>query len=158
MREPPAAAYFEAGVQIMLIREVMTRQVEFITPDETLQSAAVKMKELGVGPLPVCENAGVVGMLTDRDITVRAVAEGRNPKTTKVRDVMSGELICCFADQEVEVAAHLMCSQQIRRVLVLDRDKQLVGIVSLSDLALESASPERAGEILQDVCGGASQV
>ena len=77
----------------------------------------------------------MVGMLTDRDITVRAVAEGRDPRTTKVRDVMSGELICCYEDQEVEVAAHLMRSQQIRRVLVLDRDKQLVGIVSLSDLA-----------------------
>jgi CBS domain-containing protein len=142
----------------MLISEIMTKCVEFISPDETLQQAAGKMKELGVGPLPVCENAGVVGMLTDRDITVRAVAEGRNPQTTKVRDVMSGEVICCYEDQEAEVAAHLMRSQQIRRILVLDRDKQLVGIVSLSDLALESSSAEHAGEILQDVCGGASQV
>ena len=142
----------------MLISEIMTNDVEFIGPDETLQNAAARMKELGVGTLPVCENAGVVGMLTDRDITVRAVAEGRNPQTTTVRDVMSGELICCYQDQEAEVAAHLMRSQQIRRILVLDRDKQLVGIVSLSDLALESPSPEQAGEILQDVCGGASQV
>ena len=142
----------------MLINEIMTRQVEFITPQETLRNAAVKMREHGVGPLPVCENGGVIGMLTDRDITVRAVAEGRNPETTKVREVMSGELICCYEDQEVEVAAHLMRSQQIRRVLVLDRDRRLVGIISLSDLALESPSPERAGEILQDVCGGASQV
>jgi CBS domain-containing protein len=142
----------------MLINEIMTRSVEFIGPDETLQHAASRMKELGVGPLPVCENAGVVGMLTDRDITVRAVAEGRNPQTTKVRDVMSGEVICCYEDQECEVAARLMRSQQIRRILVLDRDKQLVGIVSLGDLALESSSAAHAGEILQDVCGGASQV
>jgi CBS domain-containing protein len=142
----------------MLIREVMTHDVEFVRPDETLQNAALEMRELGVGTLPVCENAGVVGMLTDRDITVRAVAEGRSPQTTEVRDVMSGEVICCYEDQEVEVAANLMRSKQIRRVLVLDRDKRLVGIVSLSDLALESPTPQRAGEILQDVCGGASQV
>lgn len=142
----------------MLISEIMTKQVEFVRPEETLREAALKMRDSGVGPLPVCENQGVLGMLTDRDITVRAVAEGLDPRTTRVRDVMSGELICCYEDQEAEVAAHLMRSQQIRRVLVLDRDKRLVGIVSLSDLALESTSPERAGEILQDVCGGASQV
>ena len=116
------------------------------------------MKDLGVGPLAVCENQGVVGMLTDRDITIRGVAAGKDPQTTKVRDVMSGELVCCYQDQDIEVAAHLMRSQQIRRVLVLDRDKRLVGIVSLSDLALDAASPQDAGEILQDVCGGASQI
>jgi CBS domain-containing protein len=142
----------------MLVNEVMTKHVEFVGPDESLEEAARKMKDLGVGPLAVCENEGVVGMLTDRDITVRAVAAGRNPQTTKVRDVMSGELICCFEDQAVEVAAHLMRSQQIRRVLVLDRDKRLVGIISLSDLALDAPTAQGAGEILQDVCGGASQV
>jgi CBS domain-containing protein len=142
----------------MLIREIMTEQVEFVTPNETLRQAALKMRDSGVGPLPVCESEAVIGMVTDRDITIRAVAEGLNPETTTVRDVMSGELICCYDDQEVEVAAHLMQSQQIRRVLVLNRDRRLVGIVSLGDLALEARSPERAGEILQEVCAGASQV
>ena len=89
----------------MLIREIMTENVEFVTPDESLQEAALKMRDFGVGPLPVCENQAVVGMLTDRDITIRAVAEGRGPESTKVRDVMSSELICCFDDQEVDVAA-----------------------------------------------------
>lgn len=140
-----------------MISEIMTRDVEFVTPDETLQQAALKMKESGVGPLPVCENQGVVGMVTDRDITIRAVALGLNPETTKVRDVMSGELICCYDDQEVDVAAHLMQSQQIRRVLVLNRDRRLVGIVSLGDLAVEAPNSERAGEILQEVCAAASQ-
>jgi CBS domain-containing protein len=143
---------------MMLIREIMTEHVEFVTPDETLQQVALKMRDSGVGPLPVCENEGVIGMVTDRDITIRAVAEGLNTETTKVRDVMSGELICCYDDQEVDVAAHLMQSQQIRRVLVLNRDRRLVGIVSLSDLALEAPTPERAGEIFQEVCAGASQV
>jgi CBS domain-containing protein len=142
----------------MLINQIMTNQVEFIGPDETLQTAAIKMKELGVGTLPVCENGCPVGILTDRDITVRAVAEGWDPLSTQVREAMSGELICCYEDQEVEVAARLMAAQQVRRILVVDRDRRLVGIVSLGDLALESASPEQAGEILQNVCGGASQV
>src|SRR5262249_48865711 len=118
----------------MLIREIMTEHVESVKPDESLQEAALKMRDFGVGPLPVCENQAVVGVLTDRDITIRAVAEGRDPASTKVRDVMSSELICCFDDQEVDVAAHLMKSQQIRRVVVLNRDKRLVGIVSLGDL------------------------
>jgi CBS domain-containing protein len=141
----------------MWINEIMTEQVEFVTPDDTLQHAAAMMKDLGVGPLPVCEHESVVGMITDRDITIRAVALGRNPMTTKVRDVMSGEVVCCFLDQDVEVAAHLMESQQIRRVLVLDRDKRLVGIVSLADLAAGVKSPERAGEILQEVSGAETE-
>jgi CBS domain-containing protein len=140
----------------MLISAIMTENVESVTPDDTLQQAAAKMKELGVGPLPVCEHRSVVGMVTDRDITIRAVAEGRDPKTTRVRDIMSVELICCYEDQDVEVAAHLMQSQLIRRVLVLDRDKRLVGIVSLADLALEAKTPQRAGEILQEVSGSAA--
>ena len=94
---------------------IMTPGVEYVGPDDSLQEAARKMKRLDVGPLPVCENESVVGMVTDRDITVRAVAEGRDPKATKVRDVMSGEVICCFDDQEADVAARLMQSQQIRR-------------------------------------------
>lgn len=140
----------------MWISEIMTGDVECVTPHDTLQDAALKMKELGVGPLPVCEHESVVGMITDRDITIRAVAEGLDPKTTKVHDVMSAELICCYEDQDMEVAARLMQSQQIRRVLVLNRDKRLVGIVSLGDLAVEAETPERAGEILQGVSSSAA--
>ena len=130
----------------MLISEIMTREVESIRPDDTLQEAAMRMKEFGVGPLPVCENQSVVGMVTDRDITVRAVAEGLDPATTKVRDVMSDEIVCCFDDQEVEVAARLMQAKQIRRIMVMDRDKKLVGIITLADLAA-AGDTQRAGEI-----------
>jgi CBS domain-containing protein len=154
----PETADSEARSVTMLIREIMTGHVEFVTPHETLRRAAVKMRDSGVGTLPVCENQGIVGMLTDRDITIRGVAEGRDPETTEVRDVMSGELICCYDDQNVDVAAHLMQSQHIRRVLVLNRDRRLVGIVSLADLALGAHNAERAGEILHEVCGAASQV
>jgi CBS domain-containing protein len=142
---------------IMLVSEIMSRAVESIGPDDTLQDAAMRMKECGVGPLPVCENQCVVGMVTDRDITLRAVAEGLDPATTPVRDVMSAEIVCCFDDQEVEVAARLMQSKQIRRVLVLDRDKKLVGIVTLGDLAAEAVDTQRAGEILHQVSEAAPQ-
>src|SRR5262245_24669684 len=136
----------------MWISQIMTEDVECVTPHDTLQHAALMMKDLGVGPLPVCEHECIVGMVTDRDITLRAVAEGLNPKTTKVHQVMSRDLICCYEDQDVEVAARLMESQQIRRLLVLNRDKKLVGIVSLGDLAVAADSPRRAGEILHEVC------
>jgi CBS domain-containing protein len=142
----------------MRISDVMTREVESIGPDDTLQEAAQRMKDFGVGPLPVCENHSVVGMVTDRDITLRAVASGLDPATTAVRDVMSEEIVCCFEDQEAEVAARLMQSKQIRRVLVLDRDKKLVGIVTLADLAADALDNQRAGEILQEVSGAAPQV
>jgi CBS domain-containing protein len=140
----------------MWISEIMTEHVGFVTPHDTLQDAAIKMKELGVGPLPVCEHQSLVGIVTDRDITIRAVAEGLDPKATKVHDVMSGDLICCYEDQDVGVAARLMESQQIRRLLVLNRDKRLVGIVSLGDLAVHAETPQRAGEILQEVSGSAT--
>jgi CBS domain-containing protein len=141
----------------MWLSDIMTTHVESVSPEDTLQEAAMKMEELGVGPLPVCENQGVVGMVTDRDITVRAVAEGLDPEGTKVRAVMSEELICCYDVQDVEVAARLMQSKLIRRVLVLNRDKRLVGIVSLADLAGEAVNSRRAGEILHEVSGAAPQ-
>jgi len=135
----------------MKIRDIMTPGVECVRPDDTLQEAAVKMKELDVGPLPVCDRDRIVGMLTDRDITVRAVAEGRDPKATMVREIMTRDVIHCYEDEDVEDAAHLMQERQVRRILVLDRDKRLVGIVSLGDLAAETGDPLRIGEVLQDV-------
>jgi CBS domain-containing protein len=141
----------------MFISEIMTREVESIGPDETLQAAAARMKDLGVGPLPVCENQSVVGMVTDRDITVRAVSKGLDPARTSVREVMSTEVVCCFEDQDVEVAARLMESKQIRRIMVVDRDKKLVGIVTIADLAADAVEVERAGEILHHVSDSAPQ-
>jgi CBS domain-containing protein len=129
----------------------MTPDVECVGLDDTLQEAAVKMKDLDVGPLPVCDRNRVAGILTDRDITVRAVAEGRDPKSTRVRDVMTHDVIACHDDEDVMEAAELMRERQVRRVLVLNRDEQLVGIVSLADLAADSGNPRRVGEVLQDV-------
>jgi CBS domain-containing protein len=135
----------------MQIRDIMTPNVTCVGLDDTLQHAAAKMKELDVGPLPVCDRDRIAGMVTDRDITLRAVAEGRDPKSTKVRDVMTRDVISCYEDEDVEAAAQQMQSRQVRRILVLNRDQQLVGIVSLGDLAAETGDRQRMGEVLQDV-------
>lgn len=135
----------------MQLKQVMTPDVEVVHPDATLQEAAVKMKSLDVGPLPVSDGGKVVGMITDRDITVRAVAEGRDPKSTTVREAMTDEVVYCYEDQDVEDAARLMAEKQVRRLLVMDRQDQLVGIVSLADLAVDTADVIRAGETLERV-------
>lgn len=135
----------------MKIKDIMTSNVECVRPDDTLQEAALKMKEMEIGPLPVCDRLLVVGMLTDRDIAVRGVAAGRDPRSTQVRDVMTREVIRCYEDEEVEEAERLMQTRQVRRILVVNRDDRLVGIVSLGDLAAETGNPRRVGEVLQDV-------
>jgi CBS domain-containing protein len=135
----------------MKLREVMTPNVEVIRPDAPLQEAAALMKSLDVGSLPVCDGRRLQGMLTDRDITVRATAEGRDPRQTPVREVMSHDVIYCFDDQEVREAARLMEQRQIRRLPVLNRSKDLVGIVALGDLAVEMPNEGRVGEVLEGI-------
>src|SRR5262245_56945394 len=105
----------------MLLRDMMTAQVQDITAGEPVVQAAVKMKLLNIGAIPVRENDRLVGMITDRDIAVRAVAEGRDPGKLLVRDAMSRELFYCFGDESVESAAKLMEEKQIRRLPVFDR-------------------------------------
>jgi CBS domain-containing protein len=109
------------------------------------------MKELEVGVLPVRENDRIVGMITDRDITVRATADGAAPAAVCVGDVMTPDVIYCFEDQEAEEAARLMKENQVRRLAVLNRDKQIVGIVSLGDLAVESGDERLAGHTLEAI-------
>jgi CBS domain-containing protein len=136
----------------MQLRQIMTPDPECISPDDTLQEAARRMRDLDVGPLPVCgADDRLAGMITDRDIIVRAVAEGKDPRSTPVREAMTGEVIACFEDQDVREAARTMQERQVRRLVVLDRDKRLVGIVSLGDLATEAGDREKAGAVLQDV-------
>ena len=135
----------------MRVSEVMTQGVECIGPDATLQEAAAKMKSLDVGPLPVCDNDRLVGMVTDRDITVRATAEGDAPTDVRVRDVMTPEVIYCFEDELVEDAARLMAEKQVRRLVVLNRDKRMVGIVSLGDLAVKTGDEQLAGNALEGI-------
>ena len=104
-----------------------------------------------VGSLPVCENDRLVGMLTDRDIVVRAIADGCDTKTTTAREIMTPDIVYCFEDQDVQEAARLMEQNQIRRLVVLNRDKRLVGIVSLGDLAVETGDEHLTGKTLEKV-------
>ena len=134
----------------MRLGEVMTRDVEVIGSNAPLKEAAAKMKALDVGLIPVCEGDELKGTLTDRDITVRATAKGRNPSKTKVSDIMSKEEIAyCFEDQEIEEAISLMEARQIRRLPILNREKRLVGIVSLGYLAVHTGQNELLGETLK---------
>jgi CBS domain-containing protein/sporulation protein YlmC with PRC-barrel domain len=137
-----------AGVQV---KDIMTRKVEVVHPEGTLWEAAQKMASLDVGMLPVCSGDQLVGTLTDRDITVRATAEGRDPKTTKVHEVMTPEVVYVFEDDDVSQAAQIMTAQQIRRLVVLDKAKKLVGIISLGDLAVHTGDTHQAGETLEGV-------
>jgi CBS domain-containing protein len=133
----------------MIISEVMTRDVRIASPDDTLQCAAQIMEEEDFGSLPVAENDRLVGMLTDRDITIRAVARGMAPQESTVREVMSTEIRYVFDDESVRDAAQVMGDLHVRRLPVLNREKRLVGIVSLGDLAL--AKPTNAGDALQAI-------
>jgi CBS domain-containing protein len=136
----------------MLVKEIMTRDVECIRPDTVLDEAARKMRDLDVGSLPVCgDDDRLAGVVTDRDITVRAVAAGKDPRTTRVREIMTPGVIYCFEDQDVTDAAHLMEEKQIRRLAVLSRKRRLVGIVSLGNLAIDTHDERLAGEALEAV-------
>jgi CBS domain-containing protein len=133
----------------MIISEVMTREVRVASPDDTLQCAARVMEEEDFGSLPIAENDRLVGMLTDRDITIRGVARGLPPQGAKVREVMSTEVRYVYEDETVRDVAQVMGDLHVRRLPVLNRDKRLVGIVSLGDLAM--AKPTSAGDALQSI-------
>jgi CBS domain-containing protein len=122
----------------MLVREAMTAQAEWITPDISLTEVACKMRDQNIGCLPVGENDRLIGMITDRDLACRAVADGADPKTTKAREVMTKGITWCFDDEDVKEAAHRMAEKQIHHVPVLNRQKRMTGILSLSDLALRA--------------------
>jgi CBS domain-containing protein len=132
----------------------MTRDVAVVNVEETLQQAAKMMAGMDTGSLPVGENGQLVGMLTDRDIAVRGVAEGKGPET-KVRDVMSAELKYCFDDQDVSDACENMGDLQIRRLPVLNRNKELIGIISLGDIARNDGSG--VGDALREIVQPSAQ-
>ena len=131
----------------MKVREAMTRDVRLVKPDQPISEAARLMAELDIGALPVEENDRLVGMITDRDIAVRAVAAGRGPDTP-VREVMSREIKYCFEDQSIDEVTQNMGELRIRRLPVLTRDKRLIGILSLGDLAIDEGARDEAGEAL----------
>jgi CBS domain-containing protein len=131
----------------MLVRDIMTRDVQLLAPHDTLLAAARRMRDDDIGSLPVAEGDRLVGYVTDRDLVVRGLAEGFSADT-HIHDVMTDKVLYCFEDEEVEEVAVNMADNQVRRLPVLSREKRLVGIVALGDLATkgEDASAEDALE------------
>ncbi|HJS85008.1 MAG TPA: CBS domain-containing protein [Acetobacteraceae bacterium] len=150
-REGQGAERPEAsGQQRGRVADVMHRDVRIASPDDTAQQAARLMREEDTGALPVGENDRLVGMVTDRDLAVRVAAEGRDPARTKVREVMTPEVRYVFEDEDLKRVAETMAEQQVRRLPVMNRNKRLVGVVSLSDIAKRGQS-EEAGHALRGV-------
>jgi CBS domain-containing protein len=140
---------------VMQIREIMSQPVELVAPDDSIMEAAKAMADCDCGALPVGENDRLVGMITDRDIAVRAVAKG-SPPDTPVSQAMSKEVLYCFEDDDVKSVAKNMSNIQVRRLPVVTRDKKLVGILSLGDLARKS-EPRTAGEAMKGIAEPSAQ-
>lgn len=132
------------------LRDLMSRNVNVINPDTTIEEAAKKMRDGGFGMMPVGEDDRMIGTISDRDIAIRAVAEGKDP-LTKVREVMSEGVTWVYEDDSVEDAAMIMSERQVRRLPVVNRDKRLVGIVALGDFAVESSEIRPAAEALSGI-------
>jgi CBS domain-containing protein len=123
------------------ISEIMSRDVTVIAPDSSIKDAAQIMRDLNIGALPVCDGKRLQGIITDRDITIRAVADGKSTSDCKVSDVMTAQVLWCFEDQTVGEVLQQMGDQQIRRIPVVNRNMELTGVVSLGDLATRQAAP-----------------
>jgi CBS domain-containing protein len=132
------------------LKDLMSRDVKVISPDMTIGEAAKKMRDGDFGMMPVGEDDRMIGTISDRDIAIRAVAEGKEGGT-KVRDVMSEGIISVYEDDSVEQVATIMSKHQVRRLPVVNRDKRLVGIVALGDLAVESSEIQPAAKALSEI-------
>jgi CBS domain-containing protein len=132
------------------VHEVMTDRPRVVTPDTTVSEAAQLMKNDDIGSLPILDGEQLAGMVTDRDIVIRAIADGKDPRGMPVREVASRELITVNADQELSSALQLMASQQVRRLPVVDDDGRLVGILAQADVAVE-AKERDVGEMVEEI-------
>ncbi len=131
----------------MKVQEMMSTKVETISPVATLRTTARKLSDLNVGVLPVVDNGKLVGMITDRDISVYAIAIGRGAESTDVKQVMSKEVYTCNKNQELSEAAEIMEKHKIRRLAVMGKNDDIVGVLTVDDLA--HVSPELAGAVLE---------
>jgi CBS domain-containing protein len=137
-------------MKMQQLKDLMSRDVQVISPDMSIQEAAIKMRDGDFGMMPVGEDDRMIGTLSDRDIVIRAVADGLDADT-KVRDVMSEGIAWVYEDDSVENAAMIMSEWQVRRLPVVDRDKRLVGIVTLGDFAVESTDIQPVAEALSEI-------
>ncbi len=132
------------------LKDVMSRDVKVLNPEATLKDAARQMRDGGFGLMPIGENDRMIGTLSDRDIVIRAVAEGRDANT-KVRELISEEVVWAYENDSVDKACQLMSDHQIRRLPIVNADKRLVGIVALGDLAVDAGDIQPAGEALSNI-------
>lgn len=135
----------------MKLSDIMTPHVETVDKNDSIRSAAEKMDSLNVGILPVTDKGGLIGVITDRDIVIRSVAGGLDPQGTLVGQIMTSEVDYAFEDTDLSDAAKMMEEKQIRRLLILDHDKNLVGILSLGDLAVRGHNEPLTEEVLEKV-------
>lgn len=134
----------------MKVKDIMTKDVAFINPDSKVVEAAQMMQKHNVGSIPVCDQSGVIGIITDRDIIVRNIAHGKSPQDTPVRDVMTGQVVTASPDMEVDEVSGMMASKQIRRVPVVDNN-MIVGMVALGDIATDNRFNMEASEALSEI-------
>jgi CBS domain-containing protein len=150
MKDTSSSDHAETGeLPMQQVREIMSKDLTIASPQDTIEKAAKLMAATDCGALPVGENGRLVGIVTDRDITLRAVSKGNAPNLCTVREVMSSRIKYVFEDEVTHAVAHYMSKLQMRRLLVLNRQKRLVGIVSLGDLALKHEGPAAASALKQ---------
>lgn len=135
----------------MKLNEVMTRKPEYITPETTLKDAAVQMRDLDVGMLPVGDGSRLHGVVTDRDMVVRLLADGHDLRGMKAAEAMTPKILYAYEDQSVDEAVHMMREQKVRRLVVVDREKNMTGIVALADLARHAGDASLKAEALEGV-------
>lgn len=134
----------------MRVKDIMTKDVLVVSPDTYIAEVARQMESHDIGAVPVCTGRKVVGMVTDRDIALQVVGRGKDPADCKASDVMTSPVVWCYEEAELDEAARLMETRQIRRLIVVDREKKLVGVVALGDLATR-ANERVAGEALEKI-------
>jgi CBS domain-containing protein len=139
----------------MQVKEIMSRNVEMITPDTNISRASEIMRERDIGFLVVCHDDHLEGTVTDRDITIRSVAQGRDPRLATISEIMTPMAFYCYEDEDIEFIAKTMEEKEVRRMLILNRQKRLVGVVSLGDIAKASGEQKLAGETLGEIADAA---
>ena len=139
----------------MKVKQIMNRSVTTINPDTPIAKAAEKMRDLDIGFLPVCEHDHLVGTVTDRDITIRSVAQGRDERLARASEIMTPAVFYCYEDDDVEEAGRQMQDKEVRRLVVLTSGKEIAGVISLGDIAKTSGETELAGETLGEIAEAA---
>jgi CBS domain-containing protein len=139
----------------MKIKQIMTQNVACVTPTTPIATAAQKMRDMDIGFLAVCDDDRPIGTVTDRDITIRSVAQGRDPRLAPVEEIMTATVFSCYEDDEVENVVREMQDKEVRRMLILDSQKKLAGVVSLGDVAKTSGVSALAGQTLGEIADAA---